>query len=211
MTDELHPSLFDLIPSVANTIHRRYKQFVERKDLTQECFTWAMTRAEYLSVQLSVENEEERSRNEKRVAFQLRRVAERYARKEKAAKSGYVTSDEAFYDTITIAQLLPYVIASVVNDTAIEQAQNMINDGTPRKPAAPAEGGNLLAILIDIKKAYERLDKDNQDVLRLRYHEEKTLQNIAEYLECAISTADRRCTQALRKLQQNIGGDSPYA
>lgn len=211
MTEELHPALFDIVPSVVNVIYRRYKQFVERKDLTQECFAWCLTRADSLFEQLSEPNEQQLQVNEKRIAYQMRRVCERYCRREKAAKSGYLITDEAFYDTVRIAQLLPYVIASVVNDTALEQAQNLINDGTPRKPAAPAEGGNLLAILIDIKKAYQMLDKEEQEILRLRHHEDKTLQVIAEYLECAISTADRRCNSALRKLQQNIGGDSPYA
>ncbi len=37
-----------------------------------------------------------------------------------------------------------------------------------------------------------------------------TLQEIAQYLEVAVSTADRRCTSALRRLQDNLGGDSPW-
>ena len=94
--------------------------------------------------------------------------------------------------------------------TALEQAQNMINDGTPRKPSAPAEGGNLLAILIDIKKSYEMLDKDDQEILRLRYHDNLTLELLGEYLECSRSTAERKSNNALRKLNNNMGGDSPY-
>ncbi len=162
--------------------------------------------------QLSESEEDETKRliNQKRIAFQMRRGIERYARKEKATRSGYQTNDESFYDVTTIAQLLPYVIASVVNDTAIEQAQNLVNDGTPRKPSAPAEGGNLLATLIDIKKSYELLDEDEQKILRLRYHENYTLQQLSEVLECAISTADRRCGNALRKLLNFMGGESPY-
>jgi RNA polymerase sigma factor (sigma-70 family) len=148
--------------------------------------------------------------NEKKIGWQIKRTLERYARKEKANKSGYQINDEAYYDTVVIGQLLPFVIKSFINDTALEQSQILINDGTPRKPSAPAEGGNLLAMLVDIKKAYEKLEKDDQEILRLRYHENLTLQHIAEYLECHPSTADRRTTQALRKLQNNIGGESPY-
>ena len=159
---------------------------------------------------LNHESEVQRKWNEKRVAWQIRRCLERYARKEKAVKSGYQIADEAYYDTVTIGQLLPFVIKSFVTDTALEQSQILINDGTPRKQSAPAEGGNLLAMLVDIKKAYEKLDKQDQEILRLRYHDNLTLQLIAEYLECAISTADRRCSQALRKLQENIGGESPW-
>ena len=207
---ELHPSVPDIVASVSHSIHRRYRQFVERDDVKQECFTWYYSRAEHFNTLLSVENPLERVVNEKRMAWQMRRHCERYARKEKAAKSGYKVGDESFYDTVTIAQLLPYVIASIINDTVLEAAQNLINDGQPRKQAAPAEGGTLLAILIDIKKAYLKLEIQDKDILIKRYHENLTLQELAEYLQCAVSTAERRCTSALRRLQNNLGGESPY-
>ena len=210
MTNQLHPALDDLVPSVVTTIHRRFRAYTERGDLLQEAWAFVLSRAENFNELLSDENEVQRKWNEKRVAWQIRRCLERYARKEKASKSGYHLNDEAYYDTVTISQLLPFVIKSVISDTALEQSQILVNDGTPRKPSAPAEGGNLLAMLVDIKKAYEKLDKQDHDILRLRYHDNLTLQLISEYLECAISTADRKCTQALRKLQNNIGGDSPW-
>jgi RNA polymerase sigma factor (sigma-70 family) len=210
MTNYLHPSLDDLVPSVVMTIQRRYKAFVEKGDLLQEAWAFVLSRAEQFNELLSDENEVQRKWNEKRIAWQIRRNLERYARKEKAAKSGYQINDEAYYDTITIAQLLPFVIKSVVLDTALEQSQVLVNDGTPKKPSAPSEGGNLLAMLVDIKKAYQKLEKEEQDILRLRYYENHTLQQLAEYLECHISTADRRCQTALRKLQNEIGGDSPF-
>jgi RNA polymerase sigma factor (sigma-70 family) len=207
---ELHPQLNDLVPSVVTVVHRRYRKYVDRADLTQEAYAWVMARVTYFNGLLEEDNDAVRLINQKRIAFQMRRAIERYARKEKAARSGYQTNDESFYDTVTIARLLPYIIASIVNDTAIEQAQNLINDGTPRKPAAPAEGGNLLATLIDIKKAYESLDEDDKNILRLRYHENYTLQQLSEATECAVSTADRRCTNALRKILNFMGGESPY-
>lgn len=210
MTNQLHPSLDDIIPSVVLTIYRRYRQWVEQADLKQEAWAFALSKAEQFNETLSTDNEVQQKWNEKRVAWQIKRALERYARKEKATKSGYQTNDEAYYDTVTIAQLLPFVIKSHVLDTALEQSQVLVNDGQPRKPSAPAEGGNLLAMLVDIKKAYEKLDKEDQDILRLRYHENHTLQMISEYLEVAVSTADRRCTQALRHLQEIMGGDSPF-
>jgi hypothetical protein len=33
----------------------------------------------------------------------------------------------------------------------------------------------------------------------------------SQYLECATSTADRRCTSALRRLQDQLGGETPWA
>lgn len=210
MTNKLHPSLDEIVPSVVATIVRKYRGFVEKGDLLQEAWAFVLTRTDAFNELLSTDNEIQRKWNEKKIGWQIRRTLERYSRKEKALKSGYQPNDEAFYDTVTIAQLLPFVIKSFVNDTALEQSQILINDGTPRKPSAPAEGGNLLAMLVDIKKAYEQLDKDEQDILRLRYHENQTLQLIGEYYEVHHSTAERRCNNALRKLQDNIGGNSPW-
>ena len=147
MTNYLHPSLQDIIPSVVTTILRRYRTYVEKGDLTQEAWAFVLSRAEQFNELLSVDSELQQKWNEKKIAWQIRRNLERYARKEKASKSGYQINDEAYYDTVTIAQLLPFVIKSFVNDTALEQSQVLINDGTPRKPSAPAEGGNLLAML----------------------------------------------------------------
>lgn len=206
----IHPTIFDLAPSVANVIFRRFRGYVDKDDVVQECYSWYLQRATHYDELLNDENSMQRTINEKRIAWQMKRNAERYARKEKAARSGYRVGDEAFYDTVVIAQLLPHVIASIVNDTVLEQAQNMINDGQPKKQSAPAEGGNLLATLIDIKKAYLKLDVTEKDILIRRYHDSLTLQEMAEYMGCATSTAERRCNNALRKLQNNLGGDSPW-
>ena len=207
---ELHPAVPDIVTSVSNSIFRRFRAYVERDDVKQECYAWYYSRAEHFNQLLSEENTVQRVINEKRMAWQMRRHCERYARKEKANRSGYKIGDESFYDTVTLAQLLPHVIASIIDNTVLEAAQNLINDGQPRKQSAPAEGGNLLAILIDIKKAYLKLDIEDKDILIKRYHENLTLQEMAEYLQCAVSTADRRCTSSLRKLLNYLGGESPY-
>lgn len=207
---ELNPVVYELAPSVAYTIYRRYKNWCEKDDIHQECVAWAMTRSNYINEQMAEPDLEKRKHNEQRIAWQMRRVAERYARKEKAFKSGYQVQDEAYYESATIAQLLHFVIASVVDGTVLEQAQVMITDGQPKGKSSPAEGGNLLAILIDIKKAYLKLDKDDQALLMLRYFDNFTLAQIAQVLECATSTADRKCNTSMRRLIDQLGGQSPF-
>jgi RNA polymerase sigma factor (sigma-70 family) len=211
MTKELHPILADLVPAVANSITRKFKGWVERDDVKQELYLWVLGRQSQYLDQLNEENKQKREHNVSRLAFQMRRIAEKYARREKARKAGYQTTDEAFYDTATIAQLMPHILASVIEGTVLEQAQELINDGQPRKQSTPAEGGNLLAILIDVKRSYLKLNEDDKVLLRMRYYDNVTLQEIAQYLECATSTADRRCTSALRRLQDLLGGETPWA
>jgi DNA-directed RNA polymerase specialized sigma24 family protein len=171
---------------------------------------WAMTRIKYINEQLGEPDTEKRRHNEQKIAWQMLRVAERYARKEKAARSGYQTGDEAYYERAMLGQLLPFVIASVIDGAVLEQAQEMVKDGQPRGSSSPAEGGNLLAILIDIKKAYIKLEPQFQQLLVWRHHENLTLSQIAHLLECATSTADRKCISALRELQKELGGENPW-
>jgi RNA polymerase sigma factor (sigma-70 family) len=195
---------------MAYSIFNRYKVWVEKEDVQQELYQWASTRTDYINEQFSETDPDKRKHNEQRIAWQMRRVAERYARKEKATKSGYQITDEAYYENATLAQLLPFVIASVIDGTVLEQAQEMLKDGQPRGSSSPAEGGNLLATLLDIKKGFNKLQPQDQSILRMRYHENFKLAQIAQVLECATSTADRRCTQALRRLQNELGGESPF-
>jgi len=206
----IHPSIFDIAPSVANTVYKQYRNFVERDDVKQECMQWALARAEYINSQLGEENVEQRRHNEQKIAWQMSRAAERYCRKEKAVKSGYQLGDEAYYQTAMLGQLLPFVIASVIDGTVLEQAQEMIRDGQPKGSSSPAEGGNLLAMLLDIKKGYEKLGDEDKNILMLRYHENLTLAQIGETLGCHHSTADRRVNHALRELNKELGGPSPY-
>ena len=210
LMSELHPIVYELAPSVAYAIHRRYKHWVERDDVTQECIAWAITRNAYITEQMNVEDPKQLEYNQRRVAWQMKRAVERYARKEKANKSGYQLNDEVYYQTFTLGQLLPFVIASIIDGTVLEQMQEMINDGQPRGSSSPAEGGNLLASLIDIKKCFLKLDQKDQTILRMRHYDNATLQQIAQYLECATSTADRRCSNSLRRLQDELGGETPW-
>ena len=207
---ELHPIVYELAPSVAYAIHRRYKHWVEKEDITQECIAWAVTRNAYITEQMSVEDPKQLEHNQSRIAWQMKRAVERYARKEKANKSGYQINDEVYYQTFTLGQLLPFIISSIIDGTVLEQMQEMINDGQPRGSSSPAEGGNLLASLIDIKKCYLKLDQKDQELLRMRHYDNATLQQIAAFLECAVSTADRRVSNALRRLQDELGGETPW-
>ena len=207
---EPHPIVYELASSVAYAVHRRYKHWVEREDVTQECIAWGVTRNAYITEQMSVEDPKQLEYNQSRIAWQMKRAVERYARKEKANKSGYQINDEVYYQTFTLGQLLPFVISSIIDGTVLEQMQEMINDGQPRGSSSPSEGGNLLASLIDIKKCYLKLDQKDQELLRMRHYDNATLQQIAAFLECAVSTADRRVSNSLRRLQDELGGETPW-
>lgn len=207
---DVHPFIKDIVPSVARSIVNRFGKWVDKDDVKQECLIWAMSREQWVAEQLSEPDTEKRKHNESKLAWQMMRYAERYARKEKAARSGYQTGDEVFYQSATLAKLLPFVIASILDGTVLEPAQEMILDGQPRGSSSPAEGGALLATLMDIKSKFKKLPYEDRQVLTLRYHDQMTLAQIGAVLECHPTTADRRCDHALRALIDLLGGGSPW-
>lgn len=206
----LPEEVYEVAGSVAYAVWRRFKKFISREDLQQEALLWATRRVDDITRTLAIEDPEERRRAERRLWWQMSRHCEQQARKEKATQSGYQTRDEAFYETGTISQLLPFAIASLLDGKPLEAIQDIVVDGTPRKPASPSEGGTLLVMLIDIKEAYSKLDDDDRWLLAARYHHDYTLKQIADELGTAISTADRRCERALAHLQDQLGGKTPW-
>ena len=197
--------------SVATAVHNRYKKFVDKADLRQESLAWGYRREEVIRERMDPTlPAEEYEIARKRIAWQMMRVAQKYARKEKAAQSGYDITDESYYERVTIAHLLPFVLTSIIEGTALELTQDMVQDGMPKGTSMPSEGGKLLVSLLDIKKAYMLLDAEDKSILQYRYYQHLTLEQLGGVLECSKSTADRKADAALRNLQNALGGESPY-
>lgn len=206
----LHPAIPDLIKGAAHSVARRYRHYTTAADLSQDLYVFALGRSEQLNDELTQaesNGKEEYKWVQRKVAARLRRAAERSARKEKAARSGYLAADEYFYDTTQIAQLLPAALQFDIEGALLVEH---IEEG-PKAPKAPAEGGNLLAMVIDIRGAYDRLELDDQQLLEQRYGASPMLlKDIAEAWKVSDSQIDRRIQSALRRLIDNLGGESPY-
>jgi len=206
----LHPAIPSLIKGAAHSIARRYRHYTTAADLSQELYVFALSRAKQLNEELTeaeANSKEEYSWQQRKIAARFRRAAERAARKEKAASSGYLATDEYFYDTTQIAQLLP---AALQFDEEGALLVEQIEEG-PKAPKAPAEGGNLLAMVVDIRAAYEQLELDDQQLLEQRYGSSPMLlKDMAIAWKVSDSQIDRRIQSALRKLIDNLGGESPY-
>ena len=132
IVSEIHPSIYDIVPSVVKVVAKRYRGYVEESDLRQECYLFAASKYAQHKELLDEPNTEKRQQNERKIGWQIKRVAERYARKEKATKAGYQTTDEAYCETTTIAQLLPFVIGSILTGKPFEQGQQLVDDGQPK-------------------------------------------------------------------------------
>ncbi len=104
-----------------------------------------------------------------------------------------------------VEALLPSVIRG---EMSITQKLNLAGGG---RPSAPSEGGNLMAMMIEIDAGYWKLPKDDRKLLFLRYAETMDFGDIASEMELGSEdTARMRHKRAIRKLINKIGGFKPY-
>ena len=135
----------------------------------------------------------------------LRNDALDYCQKLKAKSVGYDITDLHYYEPGMIETLLPSVLRG---DYAVTHKLNL---GFTGKPSAPAEGGNLMIMMLEIDSGYWKLGKEDRRIIFLRYAENLDFGEIANYLELGTDSAARmRLKRSIRRLVNKIGGYKPY-
>lgn len=160
-------------------IGRRYRRIVSVDDLRQECWLWAVEHKDWTRQALEV--------SDAYLVRRLRGVAERYARREKAARGGYSVDDEMYYSIAAIANLLP----EALDPQAV----------TPAGQASEVKGSaerymEWETSIADIRGA----------VAKLTGKERYTLQ---WWLDTNIDDPPPEVTTILRKIQKSLGGARP--
>ena len=194
----------DIASQVARVVHRKYNTYFDVSDVRQELLVWILRRESKVRVWLdpSLTIEEYRG-GVKQLGKTLSRQADKYCRKRKAQFLGYAVEDEAYYSPITLSELLPFVWADVV--ATADNTKPRVSGG-----GAPAEGGNYVVQLIDIRRAIAKLDEMDRDVLQLKFENQLTFSQVAEELGVSDTTAHRKVDGALRRLNNHLGGQSPF-
>jgi hypothetical protein len=110
-----------------------------------------------------------------------------------------------YYEADMVEALLPPVLRGEWGVT------HKLNLGRPGRPSAPNEGGNLMAMMIEVDYAFWKLPKEDRQVLFLRYAEAMDFPDIAKELAIGSEDAARmRHKRAIRKIINKIGGFKPY-
>jgi DNA-directed RNA polymerase specialized sigma24 family protein len=139
----------------------------------------------------------------KKLGKTLTRHADKYCRRLKAQKLGYELRDEQFYSEVTLSELLPFVWSDVVN--TVDNSKPKVSGG-----GNPAEGGNYVIQLFDIRRALARLNEMDRDVLELRYADNLSFKELSIQLAVSETTAHRKVDGALRRLTNELGGTNPW-
>jgi DNA-directed RNA polymerase specialized sigma24 family protein len=135
----------------------------------------------------------------------LRNDALDYCQRWKAKSVGYDVADLHYYESEMVEALLPPVLRGEYGVT------HKLNLGRPGRPSAPAEGGNLTIMMLEVDAGYWRLNKEDRRIIFLRFAENLDFGEIANYLELGTDSAARmRLKRAIRRLINKIGGYKPY-
>jgi DNA-directed RNA polymerase specialized sigma24 family protein len=192
------------VRSASKQLLSRYRNYVSYDDVQQELYLWLFQN--YRKADRWRETYEERHA-ERTLVKALRNAGERYCRAEKAHWDGYHVEDEQFYSLPMVADLLAlYFDPEWMIPNGID-----LNQRSGGK--APSEGGNLMAMVADVGKAYEHMPVHDQQLLKFVYSDPKPSNSIAVLSiewDCSYSAANSRVRRVLGRLRAQLGGPDPY-
>jgi len=135
----------------------------------------------------------------------LRNEALDYCQRWKAKTVGYDVSDLYYYEPGLVEVLLPAVL---MGNFHIAPKLNLSGGG---RPSAPAEGGNIQVMLLEVDSAYWKLSKEDRKLLFFRHAESLDFKEIANFLSLGTEDAARmRHKRAIKRLVNKLGGYKPY-
>ena len=189
-----------IVTAVASEYHRKFPM-VELEDIKQSLYQWFTEHPNKLKDWEAIGEKDAKNL----IYRSLRNDALDYCQKWKAKSVGYDITDLHYYEPGMIETLLPSVLRG---DYAVTHKLNL---GFTGKPSAPAEGGNLMIMMLEIDSGYWKLGKEDRRIIFLRYAENLDFGEIANYLELGTDSAARmRLKRAIRRLVNKIGGYKPY-
>ena len=189
-----------IVDSVANEYRKKFED-VDIEDIRQSLYQWFLEHPVKLDTWEAIGHKDAKNL----IYRSLRNQALDYCQHWKAKSGGYETSDLFYYEADMVEALLPPVLRGEFGVT------HKLNLGRTGRPSAPNEGGNMMAMMIEVDFAFWKLHNDDRKLLFLRYAESMDFPEIAkELLLGSEDTARMRHKRAIRKLINRIGGFKPF-
>lgn len=189
---------------VVDTVGTEYSRkfpTIDIEDIRQSLYQWFVEHPNKLNTWEAIGDKDAKNL----IYRSLRNQALDYCNHWKAKSGGYETSDLFYYEADMVEALLPPILRGEWGVT------HKLNLGRPGRPSAPNEGGNLMAMMIEVDYAFWKLPKDDRKILFLRYAESMDFGDIGKELDMGTEDAVRmRHKRAIRKLINKIGGFKPF-
>lgn len=189
-----------IVVNVSSEYHKKFPM-CELGDIKQALYMWFAEHPNKLEHWKSLGEKDAKNL----IYRSLRNQALDYCQRWKAKSVGYDTSDLYYYEPEMVEALLPTVLMGNFHIAP------KLNLGKTGRPSAPAEGGNIQVMLLEIDSAYWKLSKEDRRVIFLRHAESSDFKEIANYLSLGTEDAARmRHKRAVKRLVNKLGGYKPY-
>ena len=190
----------DILLPIAGDFGRRYRRWgVETEDVAQELRIWVFRHPQKIEDWESGDLEGA----DKLVARSLRNEASRYCQQMKAQYLGYSYDDLTFYSRNELKTLLDAMF-----DREAWSEPPVSEDGG-RSPRDPATGGNWIAMLADVSRAFDQLSTHDKELLRRFHLDRMTNVMLAELAGVSPQAMSAKHHKALNRLLKLLGGDRP--
>jgi DNA-directed RNA polymerase specialized sigma24 family protein len=189
-----------IVISVSAEYHKKFPM-CELEDIKQSLYVWFTEHPNKLEQWKALGEKDAKNL----IYRSLRNQALDYCQRWKAKSIGYDVSDLYYYEPELVEVLLPAVLMGNFHIAP------KLNLGKVGRPSAPAEGGNIQVMLLEIDSAYWKLSKEDRKVIFLRNAESCDFKEIANYLSLGTEDAARmRHKRAVKRLVNKLGGRKPY-
>ena len=197
--DKVWETIYSIARQVASRSNRIHRGLVSTDDLYQHMSLWALEHWHKI----------EQWQDEESLKYKLRRTfyneAQKYVAKERSRYSRSPMADSFYYTHEVLHELLPDVWEHIGWVDTPDMSQEFITH-----TSKPSEGGNRLALLSDVAFGLDRLNKNDKDLLRMRYaHGGMEFSALAETYGASDEAIRKRVKRALDKLQDRLGGEPP--
>lgn len=183
----------------AMSAHRSGRGLVDLGDLIGEANMWLVEN--YRKV-LLWRDEGRHGQNKLRQACRQRCLT--VIAKERKQRSGLGAGDIFYYSTQMIRELIPDIFD--VDDWTI----TVTNNGELKGKSSPSEGGNKLAMIVDIRSAFYSLNEADRGVIEALYRDGRQYQQVADTLQVTERTVRRKEERIMEKMVEKLGGESPF-
>lgn len=189
-----------IVIHVADEYSRKFTM-IAREDIKQSLYEWFVSHPKKLT-----EWEALSKKSAQNLLYRsLRNQALDYCIYWKAKTLGYEVSDLFYYEPYIVESILPAVLLGDLSEAP------KLNLGMPSAPSAPAEGGNLMAMMAEVKAAYGKLSEEDKYILYHRYAGGMSHADIAKELALPSDDAARmRHNRAIKRLITRLGGFRAY-
>ena len=202
MSSSYYETYVYMVKQVASEYKKRY-QMVERDDIEQELWMWFLKHPNKYEEWSALPEQKDA---DKLFARSLRNAAHDYCVKEKATISGYDPSDNFYYNK----QFIKLMIPAVLSDDWTKFNNVLATMG--RSTKSLAESGDWMAFSADVMIAYDKLNDEEKNLVRLFYGEQLDGGELKDKLESNKSenAVMMQANRAVNKMVRYLGGTPAY-